>query len=133
MPPGTRSTLKLCLAVTASASFVGVGPAFSADQGSVQIMAIAPAFCRIAARPYGDVGTVGRACNTVNDARITARVSNLDGASLELDGVNIAVSANGMATLSAQQLAGLADLHVANARPVNARAPIAVELTVTPQ
>ena len=126
-----------CIVMAAVVSILVVAPASSADQGSVQIVAIAPAFCRVSAAaptlapPSRAVDP--RACNTVNDAQITARVSNLDGAKLELDGADIAVAANGMATFSPLQLATLSELHVVGAGPVAARAPIAVELTVAPQ
>ena len=139
MPSRTRSTLQSCIALTtAIASAAVIAPAFGADQGSVEIVAIAPAFCRVTAMPRAPAPTfgfaaVGRACNTVNDAEITAQVSNLDGAALRLGGADIAVSSAGLATFSPQQLAALSDLRVVNARRADARAPIAVELTVTPQ
>jgi hypothetical protein len=128
MPPTTRSTLELYVVLPAAiATLAAAAPASSADQGSVQIIAIAPAFCRVAAMP------AARACNTVNDAQVTVQVSNLDGAALQLDGANIAVSAHGAATLSAGQLAGLSGLRVVDARPADLRGPVAVELTITPQ
>jgi hypothetical protein len=142
MQPRTRSTLKSCGVMAAAiASVSAVAPAVSADQGSLEIVAIAPAFCRVSAIPRTPAATfqtvgfaaVGRACNTVNDAQITARVSNLDGATLQLGGADIAVSATGAATFSPQQLAALSNLHVVDARPGDARAQVAVELTITPQ
>jgi hypothetical protein len=142
MPSRTRLTLRSCIApAIIIASIVPIAPAYAADQGSVQIVAIAPAFCRVMSPPRPlaspDVspvsGTAHRACNTVNEAQITAQVSNLDGAVLRLGGANVAVSANGVVTFSAEQLAAISDLHVVNERPGEARAQIAVELTITPQ
>ena len=80
-----------------------------------------------------DFGAVRRTCNTVNDAQITAQVSNLDGGLLRLGSADIAVSASGAATLSAEQLADLSGLHLVNARSADARAPVAIEFTITPQ
>jgi hypothetical protein len=125
----------------AIASFACAAPALAADQGSVEILAIAPAFCRVtsisqapaSADGNAAFGTVRRACNTVNDARITAQVSNLDSGALRLGHNEVALSASGAATLSPEQLADLSDLHLVNARPTDARAPVAVELTITPQ
>ena len=128
MPPTTRSTPKHCAALAATTLSLAVaGSASCADQGSVQIVAIAPAVCRITATP------AARACNTVNDAQVTVQVSNLDGAALQLDGANLAVSATGAATLSAAQLAGLPGLRLVDARPAELHGPVAVELTITPQ
>jgi hypothetical protein len=133
----TSLLVRPCLVVAVFASILVAAPASSADQGSVQIVAIAPAFCRVTAlvnAPGLAGGAFGRglyACNTVNAAQITAQVSNLDGATLRLGGDDIAVSATGLATFSPQQLASLSDLHVVNGRPP-ARSPI-VELTITPQ
>jgi hypothetical protein len=127
-----------CIVMAAAlVSMAEVAPAFSADQGSVLIVAIAPALCRVttAPRPPALTGvtfiSATRACNTVNEAQITAQVSNLDGAALRLGADDIAVSANGMATFSPAQLSMLSDLHVVNGR-VAERAPL-LELTVTPQ
>jgi hypothetical protein len=124
-----------CLVLAAVASLCVAAPAASADQGAVQIVAVAPAFCRVTAMPHAPTlanGAFGvRACNTVNEAQITARVSNLDGAALRFGSTDIAVSASGLATFSPQQLATLSDLRVVGARPA-VTAPI-VELTITPQ
>ena len=134
LPPKPCVVMAAALVAVAAAA-----PASSADQGSVEIVAIAPAFCRVTATTpvpalaSGVFGTVRRTCNTVNEAQITAQVSNLDGATLRLAGADIAVSASGAATLSPAQLDGLSDLHVVNARPAAPRAPVAVELTITPQ
>src|ERR1700733_15569489 len=98
MPSRTRSTLRYCVVLaTAVASVGAIAPAFGADQGSVGVVAIAPAFCRVTAIPRTPAPTfgfaaIGRACNTVNDAQVTAQVSNLDGAALQLGGADIAVS-----------------------------------------
>jgi hypothetical protein len=136
--PTLRSSIVLAVAVTLAAA---VAPAIGADQGSVEIVAIAPAFCRVTTPPpplgspneSAVFATARRACNTVNDAQITAKVSNLDGATLRLGPTDVAVSADGAATFSPEQLAALSDLHIVNARRTDARAPVAVELTITPQ
>ncbi len=141
MPPRTRSARRCCIALAISASFAAVAPALSADQGSVEILAIAPAFCRITSMPptpapvggVADFGAARRACNTVNDAQITAQVSNLAGGLLRLGSTDIAVSASGAVTLSAAQLADLSDLHLVTAKSAGAQAPVAVEFTITPQ
>ena len=138
MPSRTRSTLQFCVALaTAVGSVAVVAPANAGDQGTVEIVAIAPAFCRVTAMAHaaalvsGGLGAALRACNTVNEAQITAQVSNLEGAVLRLGAADIAVSASGMATFTPAQLATLSDLRVVNGRAAE-RAPV-VELTITPQ
>ena len=129
MPPPTRSTLQLCAACAATTVLLAAaGSASGADQGSVQIVAIAPAFCRLTAAPHA---SAARLCNTASDVQVSVQVSNLDRAALQLDGADILVSANGVATLSPQQLAALSDLRVVNGRPAEPAA--VVELTITPQ
>lgn len=133
----TSMPTRPCLVMAAAVSILTVAPAASADQGAIAIVAIAPAFCRVNAispapiKASPALGTSRRACNTVNDALITLQVSNLDGAALQLDGANIAVSATGAATLSPAQLAGLSDLRVVSGRGL--RQQVAINLMITPQ
>jgi hypothetical protein len=131
MPPTIGSPPKLCVALAATTLTLGAaGSASSADQGSVEIVAIAPAVCRITAPPPA---SSGRLCNTASGVQVSVQVSNLNGAALQLDGADIAVSASGAATLSPAQLAGLSGLRLADGARGDLGPPVAVELTVTPQ
>jgi hypothetical protein len=113
-------------------------PAFGGDRGSIQIVAIAPAYCRIGSiHPTtlvgggADIGSVRQVCNTVGGAQVTAHISNLNGGTLQVGGRNIAVKPNGEVELPADRPdAATADWRLVNANPADPNAPVTVELLI---
>jgi hypothetical protein len=115
-------------------------PTFSGDRGSIQIVAIAPAVCRIASSALrspalvggrADIGSIRQACNTVGGAEVTAHISNLNGGTLQVGGQNIAIKPNGEVVLPAGGPdAATADWRLVNAKPADPGAPVTVELLI---
>jgi hypothetical protein len=133
----TRAMLRLWLPLCATG--LGSAPAFGGDRGSIQIVAIAPAFCH--ASPLSDhapallggataIGAIGRSCNMAEDVQVTAHISNLNGGALQIGGQDVVVGPNGQALLSAAQLAQAADWSLVHAAPANPDAPVTLELTI---
>jgi hypothetical protein len=139
----TRSMLRLWLPAVLCAAGLASAPAFGGDRGSIQIVAVAPAFCHAA--PLSDrvsghapallggmtpIGALGRTCNMAEDVQVTAHVSNLNGGTLQIGGQNVAVGPGGQALLSAAQLAQAADWGLVHAAPADPAAPVTLELTI---
>jgi hypothetical protein len=112
-------------------------PGYCGDRGVVQIVAIAPAYCRVPspASPAliggrAEIGRIGQACNSVAGAGLTARIDNLGGGRLQIDGRDVALNSAGEVGLSADQLARTADWRLVDAARGDADGPVTLELTI---
>jgi hypothetical protein len=135
------STLVRCVFTLGLIGLSGLAsPTFSGDRGSIQIVAIAPASCRIASgtiRPKvlvaggADIGSIREVCNTVGGAQVTAHISNLNGGTLQVGGRKVAVRPNGEVDLPADRSdAATADWRLVDAKPTDPNAPVTVELLI---
>jgi hypothetical protein len=135
-----RSILRIWLVAAACAvGLAGSAPALGGDKGSIQIVALAPAYCRSTPASNrapallegaAELGAIGRTCNMPEDPQVTARIANLNGGALEIGGQTVVVGPSGQVTLSTAQLAQAADWRLVRAAPADPGAPVTLELTI---
>ena len=134
----TGALLRCAFTLGLIASSGLASPTFSGDRGSIQIVAIAPAYCRFASPAShpptliggrADIGSLRQVCNTVDGAQVTAHISNLNGGTLQLDGQNVAIKPDGEVTLPAGR-PDTADWRLVGAKPADPNAPVTVELLI---